>query len=47
MSSVWDLESGELVRTLKTYTVYVKSVAVTPNGRQIVSGSDGNDSTVR
>ncbi len=45
LSSVWDLESGKLVRTLEGHTGYVSSVAVTPNGRQIVSGS--NDKTVR
>ncbi len=45
LSSVWDLKSGELVRTREGHTDDVKSVAVTPDGRQIVSGSD--DKTVR
>ncbi len=42
--SVWDLESGALKRTLEGHTNWVRSVAVTPNGRQIVSGS--SDKTV-
>ncbi len=45
LSSVWDLEPGELVRTLEGHTDDVFSVAVTPNGRHIVSGS--YDKTVR
>ncbi len=43
--SVWDLESGKLVRTLEGHDGVVFCVAVTPDGRQIVSGS--NDKTVR
>ncbi len=38
-SSVWDLESGKLKRTLEGHMGFVYSVAVTPNGRQIISGS--------
>ncbi len=45
MSSVWDLESGVLEKTLEGHMSYVASVAVAPNGRQIISGSW--DSTVR
>ncbi len=45
MSSVWDLESGELERTLEGHTGDINSVCVTPHGRQIVSGS--YDKTVR
>ncbi len=44
MSSVWDLESGKLKLTLKGHMGWVRSVAVTPNGRQIVIGSE--DKTV-
>jgi WD40 repeat protein len=42
---VWDLESGELKKTLKGHTSVVSSIAVTPDGHQIVSGS--RDNTVR
>ncbi len=45
LRSVWDLESGELERTLTRHTDSVLSVAVTPDGRHIVSGSI--DKTVR
>ncbi len=43
--SVWDFESGKLVRTLADHrntldpiVTDVSRVAVTPNGRQIISG---------
>ena len=39
---VWDLASGETVRTLSGHTGSVWAVAVTPDGRQVVSGSDDN-----
>ncbi len=42
---MWDLESGALKATLKGHTDWVSSVAVTPDGRQIVSGS--KDCTMR
>jgi len=42
---VWDLASGQLVRTLTGHTNIVEAVAVTPDGKQIVSGSA--DHTVR
>ncbi len=45
LSSVWDLESGKLKVTLKGHDGHVYCVALTPNGRQIVSGS--KDKTVR
>ncbi len=43
--SVWDLESGGLKRTREGHAEYVTSVAVTPDGRQLFSGS--YDKTVR
>ena len=42
---VWDLASGETVRTLSGHTGGVRAVAVTPDGRQVVSGS--GDKTLR
>ena len=39
---VWDLASGETVRTLSGHTGAVWAVAVTPDGRQAVSGSEDN-----
>ena len=42
---MWDLESGECTKTLKGHTNKVRSVAISPDGRTVVSGSE--DSTVR
>src|SRR5260370_40933831 len=42
---VWDLESGQTLRTLQGHTEAVKAVAVTPDGRRAVSASD--DRTLR
>ena len=42
---VWDLASGELKCTLKGHTKWVSSVAISPDGKTIVSGS--GDQTVR
>ena len=44
-ASVWDLASGELKSTLEGHRGYVRSVAISPDGKTIVSGSD--DGTVR
>ena len=45
MASVWDLSTGECKSTLKGHTDFVRSVAISPDGTTIVSGSD--DRTVR
>jgi WD40 repeat protein len=42
---VWELESGRLLRSLEGHTDWVRAVAVSPDGRFIVSGSD--DRTVK
>ena len=42
---LWDLESGRCIHTLEGHTQEVTVVAVTPDGRQAVSGSD--DTTLR
>ena len=36
---MWDLESGQLVRTLEGHTDLVNAVAVTPDGRRAISAS--------
>jgi WD40 repeat protein len=43
---IWDVETGAGVgNPLKGHTSYVKSVAYSPDGRHIISGSD--DMTIR
>jgi hypothetical protein len=42
---VWDLESGETIRTLRGHTDLVTAVALTADGRRVVSGS--RDHTLR
>ena len=42
---MWDLESGECTKTLEGHTSSVRSVAISPDGRTVVSGS--GDNTVR
>ena len=37
---VWDLEQGALLATLEGHGAGVRAVAVTPDGRRAVSGSD-------
>jgi WD40 repeat protein len=37
---LWDLESGQTIRTLEGHRGPVNAVAVTPDGRRAVSGSD-------
>ena len=39
---VWDLASGECLRTLEGHTDEVRSVALTPDGKTAVSGSYDN-----
>jgi len=43
--SVWDMVSGQEKSKLEGHTDWVKSVAISPDGTTIVSGSD--DKTVR
>ena len=45
MTSVWDLTTGECKTTLKGHKYSVNSVAISPDGTTIVSGS--GDNTVR
>jgi len=42
---LWDLESGQTIRTLEGHTDSVYAVTVTPDGRRAVSGS--GDQTLR
>ncbi len=37
---MWELESGRLVRSLEGHTGGVPAVALTPDGQQVVSGSE-------
>ena len=43
--SVWDLASGQVKSTMEGHTGNVYSVAISPDGKSIVSGS--GDGTVR
>ncbi len=51
MRSVWGLESGELQASFTGHTGPVNSVAVTPDGKRIVSTGgtvpDGSDNSIR
>ena len=42
---VWDFATGEILRTLKGHTCAVWSVAISPCGKYVVSGS--SDKTVK
>ena len=42
---MWDLTSGDLKSTLQGHTDIVESVAISPDGKTIMSGS--RDMTVR
>ena len=42
---IWDINTGELLKTLEGHTYNVNSVAITPDGTKVVSGS--SDKTVR
>ena len=39
---MWDLASGEVKNVLEGHTSYVSSVAISPDGKTIVSGSRDN-----
>ena len=41
-SDLWDLESGQSLRTLEGHSSSVYRVAITPDGRRAVSTSDDN-----
>ena len=42
---IWDLETGQTLTTLQGHTDTVSAVAITPDGRRAVSGSE--DRTLR
>ena len=42
MASVWDLASGEVRSTLQGHAGDVNTVAISPDGKTVVSGSQGN-----
>ena len=42
---LWDIKSGEEIRTFEGHSRWVTSVAITPDGKYIVSGSD--DKTIK
>jgi WD40 repeat protein len=35
----WDIYTGELIKTFKGHTSYIYSLAITPNGKYLLSGS--------
>jgi len=39
---VWDLETGQEIRTLKGHNKGISTVAVSPDGRKVISGSSDN-----
>ncbi|MFM6003321.1 MAG: WD40 repeat domain-containing protein, partial [Sphaerospermopsis kisseleviana] len=39
---IWNLATGELKSTLTGHSDSVRTLAITPNGRTLVSGSDDN-----
>jgi general transcriptional corepressor TUP1 len=43
---VWDADTGQLVERLQAYTGWSNSIAFTPDGKGLVSGSS-NDSTLK
>ncbi|MDO8728066.1 MAG: DUF4062 domain-containing protein [Candidatus Methanoperedens sp.] len=42
---VWDLETGDCLKTLEGHTNFVNAVAITPDGRFVITGSD--DKTIK
>jgi WD40 repeat protein len=40
---IWNLETGQLERTLKGHSQMIGSIAISPNGKYIVSGSTDHD----
>ena len=42
---IWNVDSGENIRTLKGHSDYVRSVGITPDNKKVVSGS--NDWTAK
>ena len=42
---IWDMESGQCLRTLEGHNGYISALAITPDGKRCVSGSD--DQTLR
>jgi len=44
---LWSLPDGALLKTLSGHTDYVYAVAITPDGRLLVSGSGSKDGTIK
>jgi WD40 repeat protein len=44
---IWDAQTGKAIATLQGHTHRILSVAFSPNGKRIVSGSGGFDQTLR
>jgi WD40 repeat protein/serine/threonine protein kinase len=44
--TIWDVETGEALRTLNAHTSTVYTLAFSPDGRNLLSGSETNDAAV-
>ena len=43
---IWDIESGECLKTLEVYSGWINSIAITPNGKKVVLGSRNGTITI-
>ena len=43
---IWDAITGNLLKTLRGHTGWIQSVAFSPDGRQVLSGSECNDGLI-
>ncbi len=47
-TKVWQVSAGQEIRTIRKYSSYVLSIAISPDGQTLVSGSGSSgDSTIK